>query len=226
MNIPLLEAKLSYTFNNQNLIVQALTHPSSHNNAKNNLAYERLEYYGDAIVQLSITEALMSMFPSANEGELTRWRSRVVSRENLASLALLLGLNEQVKISPHEEALGGRNKRSILGNTFETVMGAMAMDSDYATVKPLVLAILKKSLDEVKQNPEDINVKGKLQALLQAIHSEAPRYETDEIPNSNPPRYQSIVSWRGEQLGRGEGLRKKDAEINAAKEALKHSVLR
>ena len=125
MNHTALEDKLGYRFNNPDLLVQALTHPSTDSKPETRRAYERLEFLGDAILQLAVTQYLYHHMPQSPEGELTQLRARTVSRANLGKYGFILGLDKHIALGKGEERAGGRSKNSIIANTFESVFGAM-----------------------------------------------------------------------------------------------------
>ena len=133
MNYTALEDKLGYRFKNPDLLVQALTHPSTDSKPETRRTYERLEFLGDAILQLAVTQYLYRHMPQSPEGELTQLRARTVSRANLGKYGFILGLDKYIALGKGEERAGGRGKNSIIANTFESVFGAMSLDSDYET---------------------------------------------------------------------------------------------
>ena len=135
MNHTALEDKLGYRFNNPDLLVQALTHPSTDSKPETRRAYERLEFLGDAILQLAVTQYLYHHMPQSPEGELTQLRARTVSRANLGKYGFILGLDKHIALGKGEERAGGRSKNSIIANTFESVFGAMSLVSNYETAK-------------------------------------------------------------------------------------------
>ena len=130
MNYTALEDKLGYRFKNPDLLVQALTHPSTDSKPETRRTYERLEFLGDAILQLAVTQYLYRHMPQSPEGELTQLRARTVSRANLGKYGYILGLDKYISLGKGEERAGGRGKNSIIANTFESVFGAMSLDSD------------------------------------------------------------------------------------------------
>ena len=130
MNYTALEDKLGYRFKNPDLLVQALTHPSTDSKPETRRTYERLEFLGDAILQLAVTQYLYRHMPQSPEGELTQLRARTVSRANLGKYGFILGLDKYIALGKGEERAGGRGKNSIIANTFESVFGAMSLDSD------------------------------------------------------------------------------------------------
>ena len=153
MNHTALEDKLGYRFNNPDLLVQAVTHPSTDSKPETRRAYERLEFLGDAILQLAVTQYLYHHMPQSPEGELTQLRARTVSRANLGKYGFILGLDKHIALGKGEERAGGRGKYSIIANTFESVFGAMSLDSDYETAKAVALRVLHEALDSAASHP-------------------------------------------------------------------------
>ena len=221
MNYTALEDKLGYRFKNPDLLVQALTHPSTDSKPETRRAYERLEFLGDAILQLAVTQYLYHHMPQSPEGELTQLRARTVSRANLGKYGFILGLDKHIALGKGEERAGGRGKNSIIANTFESVFGAMSLDSNYETAKAVALRVLHEALDSAASHPKEINPKGELQAILQDILPETPSYETEEKgPRDAENRFESRVFWHGHAIGAGSGASKRKAEVAAAADAL------
>ena len=153
MNHSALEDKLGYRFNNPDLLVQALTHPSTDSKPETRRAYERLEFLGDAILQLAVTQYLYHHMPQSPEGELTQLR-RTVSRANLGKYGFILGLDKHIALGKGEERAGGRSKNSIIANTFESVFGAMSLDSNYETRQGCWPCVLHEALDSAASHPK------------------------------------------------------------------------
>jgi ribonuclease-3 len=221
-----IENRIHYKFRNSLLLAEALTHPS--------LAYEspcphfdnqRLEYLGDAVLQLIVTEELYRMFPDFTEGRLTKLRSRVVSRHALARFASAIHLGEYVLLGKGEEASGGRRRPSTLADAFEALIGAVYLDAGPGPARELVLRLFQSEIGGMAASPEERNPKGELQECLQAIHPQAPNYRI--IGESGPDHrrvFQAEVSWQGRVLATGRGRSKKDAETRAAAEAMRARV--
>ena len=221
MNYAALEDKLGYRFKNPDLLRQALTHPSTDSRPETRLTYERLEFLGDAILQLAVTQYLYLHLPQAPEGVLTQLRARTVSRANLGKYGFILELDKYITLGKGEEKAGGRNKNSIIANTFESVFGAMSLDSDYETARAIALRVLHDALNSAASHPKEINPKGELQAILQDILPETPSYETEEKgARDSADRFESRVFWHGHAVGAGRGSSKRKAEVAAAADAL------
>jgi len=218
-----LEQRIGYKFRNPLLLAEALTHPSlGHETQRRHFDNQRLEFLGDAILQLVITEHLYSSFAREAEGQLTKLRSRLVSREALKQHAAALDLGRYLMLGRGEEASGGRARDSTLADAFEALVGAIYLDSDLATVRHIVLTAMGPELAQLAQDPVDVNPKGHLQELLQAISPRSPVYEL--ISQSGPEHEKTFVVrvvWEGMALGQGTGRSKKHAETAAAVEALR-----
>jgi ribonuclease III len=221
-----LEERIGYKFRNSLLLAEALTHPSvGHETQRHHFNNQRLEFLGDAILQLVITEYLYQHFSAEAEGQLTKLRSRLVSRESLKVRAAALDLGQYLMIGRGEEASGGRKRASTLADAYEALIGAVYLDSDLDTVRRFILAQSKPDLEQVAEAPVDINPKGHLQELLQSISPRSPAYEL--VSESGPEHDKTFVVkcvWEGLTLGEGSGGSKKQAETAAASDAMKRKV--
>jgi ribonuclease-3 len=221
-----LESRIDYKFRNSLLLAEALTHPSmAYESRKPHFDNQRLEFLGDAVLQLIITEELFRRFPELPEGNLTKLRSRLVSRSGLSSLAVKIGLGEYVMLGKGEEATGGRKRASTLADTFESLIGAIYLDSGPDAARAVIVRLIAEEVNAMNESPEERNPKGQLQEILQAIHPEAPVYHI--LGQSGPDHrrvFQAEVSWNGLVLSSGKGKSKKEAEARAAGEALRLRV--
>ncbi len=219
----LLEERIGYQFQNPQLLLEALTHPSVvHEKKRRQFDNQRLEFLGDAVLQLVITEHLFARYGEAGEGRLTTRRSRLVSRESLKVRAAGLDLGRHLLMGRGEEASGGRQRDSNLGDAFEALLGAIYLDSDLETVRRFILEEMKADLDRLEEEPLEVNPKGQLQELLQAISPRSPSYELFSQQGREHERvFQVRVIWEGQVLGEGGGRSKKQAETAAALAALK-----
>jgi len=217
-----LEERIGYKFRNPLLLAEALTHPSvGHELQREHFDNQRLEFLGDAILQLVITEHLFRNFGAEAEGKLTKLRSRLVSRETLGTHAAALDLGRYLMMGRGEEASGGRQRISALADAFEALIGAVYLDSDLETARKFILVQARPDLDQLAQEPVDINPKGQLQELLQSISPRSPVYEV--VSQSGPEHAKTFVVnavWEGIILGTGTGRNKKQAETAAAIEAM------
>ncbi|MDD5350509.1 MAG: ribonuclease III [Chthoniobacteraceae bacterium] len=217
-----LEKRIQYKFRNSLLLAEALTHPSlGHETQRHHFDNQRLEFLGDAVLQLIFTEHLFSRFPTLPEGHLTKMRSRLVSREGLKVHAIAIGIGEYLMMGRGEESSGGRLRASALADAFEALIGAMFLDSDIDTVRQFVLREAEPDIQNLQHEPMHVNPKGRLQEILQALSPRSPVYTV--VSQSGPEHqkhFESVVSWNNIELGRGTGTSKKEAEVEAAINAL------
>ncbi|MDQ2918773.1 MAG: ribonuclease III [Verrucomicrobiota bacterium] len=217
-----LEERIGHKFRNSLLLAEALTHPSlGHETQRHHFDNQRLEFLGDAVLQLIMTEHLFAMFPREAEGRLTKLRSRLVSREALRAHAQKLELGQFLMMGRGEEACGGRQRTSTLADAFEALLGAIYLDTDLETARRFVLALAAEDLAQLEAEPVDINPKGHLQETLQAISPRSPVYELiSESGREHEKTFVVRVVWEGMALGEGMGRSKKQAETAAAMEAM------
>ena len=216
------ERSLDYVFTDETWLKQALTHPSVDQKRSTNLNYERLEYLGDAVLELVVSRELFTRYPKADEGVLTKMRSAIVSRANLAKLCEELKWGQYMDMSPQLEKNGGRAALSILANTFESVIGAVMMDSNYNAARKVSLRLLESSLDNA-HNLITINHKGELLEKLQAINGQGPKYMVEPVDESSPAGpFRAKVMWNDLELGSAVGQSKHKAEMAAAADALQN----
>ena len=207
-----LEARIGYKFRNSLLLAEALTHSSISLERKDYpFDNQRLEFLGDAVHK----------FSDFSEGQLTKIRTRLVSRSALKVHAHHLRLGEHLMMGRGEEVSGGRERASTLGDSFEALVGGIYLDGGLGAARMFILRVAAADLDLVAAEPEEINPKGKLQELLQALAPSAPAYEL--LQESGPEHlkhFRCRVVWEGRSLGQGEGHSKKEAEVAAAESAL------
>src|SRR5205823_13603349 len=166
-NVSPLEERIGYKFRNSLFLAEALTHPSlGHEVQQHHFDNQRLEFLGDAVLQLVMTEYLCGHFKNEAEGKLTKLRSRLVSREALAIHAASIEIGRYLMMGRGEEASGGRERNSTLADAFEALVGAIYLDSDLATVRQFILEQAAGDLTQLVEEPIDINPKGHLQELL------------------------------------------------------------
>ena len=217
-----LEERIGYKFRNSLLLAEALTHASISLERKDYpFDNQRLEFLGDAVLQLVITEELFRLFPDFTEGQLTKIRTRLVSRTALKVHAVELRLGEHLMMGKGEESSGGRERASTLGDSFEALVGGIYLDGGLASAKKFILRIAAADLAAVTAEPFEINPKGKLQELLQSLAPCAPSYEIlEESGPEHLKHFRCRVVWDGLTLGEGCGGSKKEAEVEAAGTAL------
>jgi len=219
-----LEERLDISFNDKNLLNQALVHSSflNENPGVFTESNERLEFLGDAIIGSAIAAELFSTYDSWPEGMLTSGRSSLVQGDTLARVAGRLGLGEYLQMGRGEEAAGGRNRSNNLAATFEAVVGAHFLDCGYDAAADLVLRLLKPELSELTEPGASPNPKSLLQEAIQARGQTAPSYRIVKVEGQDHARrFTAEVVVDGEPIGTGTGSRKALAERVAAVDALK-----
>lgn len=219
-----LQTRLGYAFRDAALLERALTHTSflpEHPGVESN---QRLEFLGDAVLQLVLTEALFQLFPADREGPLSRRRATLANGVFLAQLARDIGLDTTLRLGASEESTGGRSRASALGDAFEAVIGAVYLDSDFTTARQIVLALYGDLSARLAVVGDDDNPKGRLQERVQPTHgNDALRYEVTATDGADHARaYEVVVRLLDQPIGRGRGTSKKLAEEAAAREALKN----
>ncbi len=220
-----LEQALGYAFRDPNLLVLALTHPSvAHEVGIGSLQQhnQRLEFLGDAVLQLVITSELYQKFPTFGEGPLTQARAQMVNRTSLANQGRRLDLGNHLILSRGEETTGGRARASTLADAFEAVVGALFLDAGYQATSQIILRLFRDGFGELVELPNLINPKGELQEYLQTKSPAPPRYEQISVSGPDHVRQFECAVYHGDsELGRGTGRSKKLAESAAALEALR-----
>jgi ribonuclease-3 len=219
-----LQQKLGFQFNNTSLLEIALTHRSYLNeySGEKNLEHnERLEFLGDAVLELIVTKFLFDKYPTHKEGDLTSFRAALVRTESLAQASRELEYGNYLKMSKGESDSGGRDKDYILANTFEAVLGAIYIDQGYSRCEELVKKILLPKVDSIIENRSDIDSKTKIQELSQSLYKLTPEYEivSEEGPDHDKS-FTSVIKIGERILGTGYGPSKQKAEEDAAKNGL------
>ena len=214
-----LEDRIGHSFSDPALLRLALTHRSvsSEDPARND--NERLEFLGDAVLQLVITDLLYESYPQLAEGQMAKVRAAVVSRDTLAEVARSLDMGEHVELAPSEEATGGREKDSILADTVEAVIGAIYLDGGLDPASRAVLDLWSDKVAERSREPGVKDYKTRLQELI-ARDGRRPVYEVEGTGPDHDRRFSARVTVEGEVYGTGEGRSKKEAEQEAAARAL------
>ncbi len=219
----LLEENLNYRFQDRHLLCEALTHRSFANEQSSDSLLpdnERLEFLGDAVLDLVVGNILHEDFPSCDEGEMTRIRSEVVAEPCLATLARDLDIGNALLLGRGEELSGGRSKSSLLADAFEALLGAVfkdgGLDAAITVIQPLFIPLLRQA-----EKQSGLDYKSRLQELVQGRYRILPRYQL--VAASGPDHekvYLVDVYVDAQACGRGEGRTKKSAEQSAALAAL------
>jgi ribonuclease-3 len=212
----LLEDRLGYAFTDRLLLERALTHRSALGLLERT-DYERLEFLGDAVLDLSVAHLLSDRHLEAREGELSKMRAALVNTQALASIARALSLGPYIRLGRGEFSSGGNERPSILADVMEAVIGAIYRDSNYERAMAVIESIFGPLLDKV--TPFD--PKTELQEALHSAGSEPPSYLLEMVEGpEHAPTFVTVVMVDGEVAGRGRGTTKKAAQQSAAAEAL------
>lgn len=217
-----LQQKIGYTFRNPQLLKQAVTHSSYANegkkHGKNN---ERLEFLGDSVLSVIVAKHLYLTYKDIPEGELTKLRASLVCEKALDVFAAKLELGKYLLLGKGEEMTGGRSRPSILADAFEAVIAALYLDGGYEIAQKFVLSYIPKNLDIRKVSPL-ADYKTALQEIIQQNREEKVEYIlVGERGPDHAKIFTAEVLLNSNVIGRGEGSSKKQAEQNAAREALK-----
>ena len=224
-NFAILEQKLQLEFKNRDLLTEAFCHrsylnehpdfPLPHN--------ERLEFLGDAVLELIVTEYLYTKYPEKNEGELTNWRAALVNAKILGELAKELGFNDFLLLSKGEEKETGKARLYILANTFEALIGAIYLDQGYEVAKNFVeKSLIEKKLPEIIEKGLFKDPKTRFQEEAQERVKITPTYKVLEEWGPDHAKHFVVGVFLGNELiAKGEGTSKQEAEEEAAKNALK-----
>ena len=217
-----LQQKIGIHFRDPGLLLEAVTHSSfaNENPSVSPRDNERLEYLGDAVLQLIAAEYLYKHHPGATEGELTQTRSAMVNTNTLAQLAEVLDLGGYLYLGKGIAKGGGRSLKSLLANAFEAVLGAVFLDAGYDAAYHYYLNLYRALPSPVR----DENFKGRLQQIAQERFGETPVYDSEGARVGNRREYTSVVFAGAEPLGTGHGASKQEAEQDAARAALESLV--
>lgn len=212
-------------YKNKDLIMNAFVHSSYVNEHKTFLDdNERLEFMGDAVLQVWTTTKLFLLEPPLHEGEMTTLRAQLVCEEALAQYTHTLKLNRFLLLGVGEEKTGGRERDSILADMFEALLGAVYLDSGYASVDKILEEVITPTINKPKSE-KVIDYKTKLQEFIQSDSRKTVRYEVVNMSGpSNKPEFEVVVLLDDIILGRGVGFSKKKAEQQAARDAFEKMV--
>lgn len=219
-NLSSLENNIDYVFENKSILKQALTHSSYANENRNSGPFnERLEFLGDAVLSLISADFLYRRFPSMPEGDLTKLRSGLVCTASLSEYARQISLGDFLLLGKGEDANGGRERNSNLENAFEAVIAAVYLDGGIECARKFVLRFLDVSVETRHINFKDY--KTKLQEIVQESHEETLNYVVTNVSGpDHDKRYEIEVHLNSNVIGKGTGRSKKQAEQEAAKQAL------
>ncbi len=212
-----LEKRLNYTFKNKQLIIEALTHKSDKKPYNN----ERLEFLGDAVLDLIVGEYLFTKFPKSNEGILSKIRASLVNESGFTLVARELNLGSYIYLSLAEENNNGRDKPSLLSNAFEAVMGAIYLEAGLEVAKNISIELLETCHPKIDLDSLSKDYKTALQELTQATHGVTPSYEM--LGSSGPDHkkeFEIAIVLDDKTIAKAKGKSKKEAQQKAAKLAL------
>jgi len=224
VNIKDLEKIFSIEITDEELFNKALTHSSytKENSLDSLLNYERLEFFGDSVLKLAVSEILMKKFPKSNEGELTKIRSIIVSDAMLSKVSIDLGLQEFIILGKNAEKSGERKRSSINACIFEALLGAFYLTGKKAEIIDFLGKVFEPEILDVKNNFAKYNAKEILQEYTQAKTKELPEYHLiREFGPQHEPNFEIEVLYQDKVLARMIGKSKKDAEQKCAYEACK-----
>ena len=224
-DLSLLEERLGHTFSEPAYLRTALTHSSYSNELRAHgtvIKYnERMEFLGDAVLQIVTSEYLFTTYPDLPEGDLSPIRASAVCEEALFRCAKAISLGDYLLLGKGEEH-DGRNKKSILADAFEAVLAALFLDGGIGAVKPFLLPILSEEVDEIVRTASYKDYKTELQQFIQADRGEHPEYfVVSESGPAHKKLFEVEAMLNSNVIGRGKGSSKREAEQQAAKEALR-----
>ncbi len=219
-----LQKVIGYDFKNRELLLEALTHPSmAHENGRPLTPHnQRLEFLGDAVLQLVLTDRVYKLYPHLPEGRLTQIRAHLANRHTLHRRAQAMDLGRFLLLGKGEEGSGGRERLSNLADAYEALLGAIYLDGAMRAARRFIHAQFAGEFKNIKQTTPRANPKGRLQELLQLRSPANPHYRVihESGPDHNK-QFEIVVEWQGREIGRGRGSSKKQAETAAAEAALR-----
>lgn len=227
-DIETLEKRIGYTFKNRNILKEALTHSSYANELKAKkqvaLCNERLEFLGDSVLSVVVSEYLFEIYSELPEGELTQNRAMLVQSAALASYSRTIGLGDYLYLGHGEEKNNGRERQSTLENAFEALVAAIYLDAGengLDAARRFVLPIVKSFMNENADKAKHIDAKTELQQLIQQAEGDFLEYVVvGESGPDHKKEFEVVARLNSNVIGRGKGHSKREAEQNAAKEAL------
>lgn len=218
---PELQQQIGYTFNKIELLEHALTHRSYANENRLSEHNERMEFLGDSVLNLVVSERLMDALPGSSEGDLSRIRAAVVSEPSLAAVAREIGLGEYLLLGKGEEQTGGRDKDSLLADSLEALVASIYLDGGIGNAGGFITRLFDATIRKARATGGTSDHKTEIQELCQERLKTLPVYTVvSESGPDHQKQFEVTLSVRGEVYGRGVGKSKKDAEQKAAKEAL------
>ncbi len=213
---------LGYEFKDSSFIITALTHSSYANEVKKSVPFnERMEFLGDSVLGLTVSDYLYRTYPELPEGELSKIRAGVVSEVSLAKRAKEIKLGDYLRLGKGEENIGGRNRPSVLADAMEAVIGAMYLDSNLETTMKFVLRLMVPAIEAFIAGAGTKDYKTDLQELLQSTSTLEITYRIVDEEGPDHDKWFTAMVYHGETpMGKGQGKSKKEAEQQAAQDAL------
>lgn len=218
-----LAKKIGLSFNDFDLLIEALTHRSYLNEHKEYSGNhnERLEFLGDAVLELAVTDFLFKKFPAKPEGELTSYRAALVNTISLAESAQMLGINDYLLLSKGEAKDTGRARDVILADALEAIIGAIYLDHGLKNAEEFIAKNLYGKIDDIISKRSYQDSKSRFQEIAQEKHGKTPSYETlSEVGPDHNKRFTVGVFIGSEEIARGDGQSKQEAEQSAAEAGL------
>ena len=216
-----IQQRIAYQFSNSELLERALTHKSYANENRVPYHNERMEFLGDAILNLVVSEYLMKTCPDSTEGDLSRLRAAVVSEPALAAIAREIGLGSYILLGRGEEQTGGRNKGSLLANCLEALIASIYLDTGKESADAFVIRFFENIIQKTCTSRGTLDHKTELQELCQERLKQLPEYKVVSESGPDHQKQFEVEVWiKGQVSGRGIGRSKKEAEQRAAKEAI------
>jgi ribonuclease-3 len=214
-----IEERLGHAFRDPRLLVHSLTHRSLESEQPDQPSNERLEFLGDAVLQLVVTDFLYAEYPHLPEGEMAKVRAACVNRTELARIARRIQLGSDIRLGKGEEATGGREKSSILADALEAVLAAVYLDGGIVSARGVVLNHWQDLIREKATSPGRLDYKTRLQEVL-AAQARVPAYDVEGEGPDHARVFSATVAVDGQVIGNGTGRSKKEAQQSAASEAL------
>ncbi len=221
-NFDTFESKAGISVADKDLLKRAFTHRSYINENRGQGEHnERLEFLGDAVLELVITDYLFRKYPETNEGELTLYRAALVNTQALASVAGTLDINEYLLLSKGEAKDTGKARDHILANTVESVIGALYLDGGYDSAKNFIMSHIAPLIDNIVEKGTWVDAKSKFQEKAQEVEGVTPTYEiVREVGPDHDKKFTVGVYLGKVEVAQGNGNSKQEAEQNAARAAL------
>ena len=210
---------MGHTFGDPGLLTLALTHRSYVAENSDSQPNERLEFLGDSVLGLTVTDYIFTTYPDLPEGQLAKLRASVVNTTSLAERSLELGVGALLRLGRGEDLSGGREKESILADAFEAILGAVYVDAGWEVAREVVLRLTKVPIEVAAENPGRRDYKTQLQELTAQLGLGTPSYQIAGSGPDHDKRFQAVVIIDGVPQGEGQGTSKKRAEQLAARAA-------